>query len=156
MKITEEVKEVINNNIVHLATSSKGGKPNVVPVGLCRAISDHELLIVDVFFKKTRKNMEENPRVAIAVEALEELKAYQLKGKAKIFAQGDFYEKAVEIMGEQNEVREKRISVLREKRPEMAGRFEKLVASHHKLRPKAAVLVDVEEIYSTMHGMGGD
>ncbi|MBA7531241.1 hypothetical protein ES705_23452 [subsurface metagenome] len=90
MKITEEVKEVINNNIVHLATSSKDGKPNVVPVGLCRVISDHELLIVDVFFKKTRKNMEENPRVAIAVEALEELKAYQLKGKAKIFAQGEW------------------------------------------------------------------
>ncbi len=155
MKITEEVKEVINNNIVHLATSSRDGNPNVVPVGLCRAISDHELLIVDVFFKKTRKNMEENPRVAIAVEALEELKAYQIKGKAKIFAQGELYDKAVEIMGEQNEVREKRISVLREKRPEMAERFEKLVASHHKLRPKAVVLVDVEEIYSTMRGVGG-
>ena len=155
MKMSNEMKEVINNNIVHLATSSRDGKPNVVPVGLCRTISDHELLIVDVFFKKTRKNMEENPRVAIDVEALEELKAYQLKGKAKIFAQGDFYDKAVEIMGEQNEVREKRISVLREKRPEMAERFEKLVASHHKLRPKAVVLVDVEEIYSTMRGVGG-
>jgi len=156
MKMSNEMKEVINNNVVHLATSSRDGKPNVVPVGLCRAISDHELLIVDVFFKKTRKNMEENPRVAIAVEALEEVKAYQLKVKAKIFTQGELYEKAFEIMGEQNEVREKRISVLREKKPEMAERFEKLVASHHKLRPKAAVLVDVEEIYSTMQGMGGD
>ncbi len=155
MKITEEVKEVINNNIVHLATSSKDGKPNVVPVGLCRAISDHELLIVDVHFKKTRKNLEENPQVAIAVEALEELRAYQLKGEAKIFSQGEVYEKALEIMKEQDKVREKRISVWREKRPEMAERFEKLVERHHKLRPKAVVLVDVEEIYSTMHGMGG-
>ncbi|GAH88802.1 unnamed protein product, partial [marine sediment metagenome] len=100
MKMSDEVKRVINNNFVHLATSSKDGKPNVVPIGLCRAISDHELLIVDVFFKKTRKNMEENPQVAIAVEALEELKAYQLKGKAKIFTRGELYEKAVEIMGE--------------------------------------------------------
>jgi predicted pyridoxine 5'-phosphate oxidase superfamily flavin-nucleotide-binding protein len=156
MKMTEEVREVINNNIVHLATSSKGEKTNVVPVGLCRAISDHELLIVDVFFKKTRKNLEENPQVAIAVEALEELKAYQLKGKAKIFTQGDFYEKAIEIMGEQDKVREKRISVWREKKPEMAEKFEKLVVGHHKLRPKAVVLVDVEEIYSTMHGLRGD
>lgn len=156
MKITEEVKEVINNSIVHLATSSKDGKPNVVPVGLCRVISDHELLIVDVFFKKTRKNMEENPRVAIAVEALEELKAYQLKGEAKIFTHGELYEKAFEIMKEQDKVREKRVSVWKEKRPDMAERFEKLVERHHKLRPKAAVLVDVEEIYSTMRGMGGD
>jgi len=156
MKMSDEVKEVINNNIVHLATSSRDGKPNVVPVGLCRAISDHELLIVDVFFKKTRKNLEENPQVAIAVEALEELKAYQLKGEARIFTQGEFYEKALEIMKEQDKVREERVSVWKEKRPEMAERFEKLVASHRKLRPKAAVLVDVEEIYSTMRGVGGE
>ena len=156
MKMSDEVKRVINNNFVHLATSSKEGKPNVVPIGLCRTISDHELLIVDVFFKKTRKNLEENCQVAIAVEAMEELRAYQLKGEAKIFTQGELYEKAFEIMREQNKVREKRILVWREKRPEMAERFEKLVERHHKLRPKAVVLVDVEEIYSTMHGMGGD
>ena len=156
MEMSEDVKRVINNNFVHLATSSKDGKPNVVPVGLCRAISDHELLIVDVLFKKTRKNLEENPQVAIAVEALEELRAYQLKGEAKIFTQGELYERAIEIMKEQDKVREKKISAWREKRPDLAERFEKLVASHHKLRPKAAVLVDVEEIYSTMHRMGGD
>jgi len=150
MKITEEAKRVINNNFVHLATSSKEGNPNVVPIGLCRVISDHELLIVDVHFKKTRKNLEKNPQVAIAVEALEELKAYQLKGEAKIFTQGEVYEKAFEIMKEQDKVREERVSVWKEKRPEMAERFEKLVERHHKLRPKAVVLVDVEEIYSTM------
>lgn len=151
MEMNDEVKEVINNNVVHLATSSKDGKPNVVPVGLCRAISDHELLIVDVYFKKTRRNLEENSQVAIAVEALEELRAYQLKGEAKIFTQGEFYERAMEILKEQNKVREKRISVWSEKRPDLADRFEKLVERHHQLRPKAVVLVDVTEIYSTMH-----
>jgi predicted pyridoxine 5'-phosphate oxidase superfamily flavin-nucleotide-binding protein len=156
MDMSEEVRRVINNNFVHLATSSKDGKPNVVPVGLCRAISNHELLIVDVYFKKTRRNLEENSQVAIAVEALEELRAYQLKGEAKIFTQGEFYERAIEIMKEQDKVREKRILVWREKRPDMAERFEKLVERHHKLRPKAVVLVDVTEIYSTMHGMGGE
>ena len=155
MEMSDEVKRVVSSNVVHLATSSKEEKPNVVPVGLCRAISDHELLIVDVFFRKTRKNLEENSQVAIAVEALEELRAYQLKGKAKIFTQGELYEKAFELMREQDKVREKMVSVWREKRPEMAERFEKLVARHHKLRPKAVVLVDVEEIYSTMHEVGG-
>jgi hypothetical protein len=156
MDMSEDVKRVINNNFVHLATSSKDGKPNVVPVGLCRAISDHELLIVDVFFKKTRKKLEENSQVAIAVEALEELRAYQLKGVAKIFTKGELYGRALEIMKEQDKVREQKISAWREKRPDLAERFEKLVARHHKLRPKAVVLVDVEEIYSTMHGMGGE
>jgi len=151
MKMSNEMKEVINNNIVHLATSSRDGKPNVVPVGLCRAISNHELLIVDVYFKKTRKNLKENSEVAIAVEALEELRAYQLKGEATIFSQGEFYERAMEIMKEQDTVREQKISVWREKRPDLAERFEKLAERHHKLRPKAVVVVEVKEIYSTMH-----
>jgi hypothetical protein len=156
MKMSDELKRVLNSHVVHLATSSRDGNPNVVPIGLCRTISDHELLIVDVYFKKTRRNLKEISQVAIAVEALEELRAYQLKGEAKIFTQGELYERVMEIMKEQDEVREKRISVRREKRPDLAERFEKLVASHHKLRPKAAVLVDVEEVYSTMHGAGGD
>lgn len=151
MDMSEDVKRLLNSNFVHLATSSRDGKPNVVPVGLCRAISDHELLIVDVYFKKTRRNLKENSEVAIAVEALEELRAYQLKGEAKIFTQGEFYERAMEIMKEQDEVREQKISAWKEKRPDLAERFEKLAERHRKLRPKAAVLVEVREIYSTMH-----
>ena len=151
MDMSEDVKRLLNSNFVHLATSSRDGKPNVVPVGLCRAISDHELLIVDVYFKKTRRNLKENSEVAIAVEAVEELRAYQLKGEAKIFTQGEFYERAKEIMKEQDEVREQKISAWKEKRPDLAERFEKLAERHRKLRPKAAVLVEVREIYSTMH-----
>lgn len=151
MDMSEDVKRLLNSNFVHLATSSRDGKPNVVPVGLCRAISDHELLIVDVYFKKTRRNLKENSEVAIAVEALEELRAYQLKGEAKIFTQGEFYERAMEIMKEQDEVREQKISAWKEKRPDLAERFEKLAERHRKLKPKAAVLVEVREIYSTMH-----
>lgn len=115
MKMDDEMKKIIDSNIVHLATSSRDGKPNVVPVGLIRAISDHELLIVDVLFKKTKKNLEENPQVAIAFEALEEGKAYQLKGKAKVFTQGELYEKAYEIMKEHNKVREERVSAWKQK-----------------------------------------
>lgn len=156
MKMSDELKRVLNSHVVHLATSSRDGNPNVVPIGLCRTISDHELLIVDVYFKKTRRNLKENSQVAIAVEALEELRAYQLKGEATIFSQGDLYERAMEIMKEQDKVRETKISAWRENRPDLAERFEKLAERHHKLRPKAAVLVDVEEVYSTMHGAGGD
>ncbi len=157
MEMTDEMRKVIDNSIAHVATSSRDGKPNVVPVGLIRTISDRELLIVDVLFRKTRRNLEENPQIAIAVEALEEGRAYQLKGKAKVSTHGELYEKAFEIMREQDKVREERASAWKQKRPGLAGGFDKLIEAHHRLRPKAVVLVEVEEIYSTIpRGMGGE
>ena len=47
MKMSEEIKQMLDENIVYLATATKEGKPNVVPIGLVQAISDEEVLIVD-------------------------------------------------------------------------------------------------------------
>ena len=129
--MSEEIQETINGNLVHLATSSKEGKPNVVPVGGIRAISDSELLIVDVLFDKTKKNLLENSQVAIAVEALGKgmpPRGYQLKGRAKIFTSGEMFERA-----------EKMVEDMKKR---WRGRAD--------LKVKSAVLVEVDEIYSTV------
>ena len=129
--MSEEVQETINGNLVHLATSSKDGKPNVVPVGGIRAISDSELLIVDVLFDKTKRNLLENPQVAIAVEALGKgmpPRGYQLKGRAKIFTSGEMFEQA----------------------EKMVEKMRKGGQGHVELKVKSAVLVKIEEIYSTV------
>ena len=130
MKMSEEIQDMINENVVHLATTSNDGKPNVVPVGGIRAISDSELLIVDVLFDKTKKNLLENPDVAIAVEVLGKgaPRGYQLKGRAKIFTSGEIFEEAEKMV------------------EEMRKRWQ----GHTDLKVKSAVLVDVEEIYSTV------
>lgn len=67
VQLSEDMKEVLRSNICYFATSSKDGKPNVVPVGLVEPLSDSEVLVMDVRFNKTRKNLEEIPEVAIAV-----------------------------------------------------------------------------------------
>ena len=130
MVMSEEIQETINGNLVHLATVSKEGKPNVVPVGGIRAISDNELLIVDVLFDKTKKNLLENPQVAIAVEVLGKgmPRGYQLKGRAKIFTSGEMFERA-----------EKMVEDMR-----------KRWRGHTDLKVKSAVLVKIEEIFSTV------
>jgi len=130
--MSEEIQETINGNLVHLATSSKDGKPNVVPVGGIRAISDSELLIVDVLFDKTKRNLLENSQVAIAVEALGKgmpPRGYQLKGHAKIFTSGEMFERAEKMV------------------EEMRKRWR---GQHGDLKVKSAVLVEVDEIYSTV------
>jgi predicted pyridoxine 5'-phosphate oxidase superfamily flavin-nucleotide-binding protein len=130
MVMSEEMQAIINENLVHLATSSKDGKPNVVPVGGIRAISDSELLIVDVLFDKTKKNLLANPQVGIAVEVLGKgmPRGYQLKGHAKVFTNGEMFERAEKMV------------------EDMKNRWR----GHADLKVKSAVLVKIEEIYSTV------
>ena len=130
MEMNKEIQDMINENVVHLATTSGDGIPNVVPVGGIRVISESELLIVDVLFDKTKKNLLENPQVAIAVEVLGKgaPRGYQLKGRAELFTSGEIFEEA-----------EKMVKKMRKRRQ-----------GHIDLKVKSAVLVDVEEIYSTV------
>ncbi|RLI78887.1 hypothetical protein DRP05_05825 [Archaeoglobales archaeon] len=53
--IDAEMKEVLSRNICYFATSTKDGKPNVIPVGLVEPIDDSRILLVDVKMNKTRK-----------------------------------------------------------------------------------------------------
>jgi len=151
MKILAEIKEMINEKAraprIHFATSTRDGKPNVVPIGDVEVISDEEVLIVDTMMDKTRENLEENPQVAMAVEVKEEFKAYQLKGKARVFTEGKVFEKALEV--------QKRRDVRRKLRYARDGIEEpEWLREIHQRKPKSAVLavlVEVEEIYSTIN-----
>ena len=83
MKMTSEIREIINKSKVHLATSSKEGKPNVVPIGFVEAISDHQLLVADILFGKTRKNLEENSQVPSQLKRYRNLKRISSKAQQR-------------------------------------------------------------------------
>lgn len=148
MKMNEEIKQMLDENIVYLATASKEGKPNVVPIGLVHAISDNEVLIGDVWFKKTRKNLEENTQVAISFTDVKRWESYQLKGKAKIYKSGEIYEKIFDIMKKKAEKREE--SVEKIENPETIERAKKIREMLKNPNPKAAVVITIEELYSHM------
>ena len=148
MKMNEEIKQMLDENIVYLATASKEGKPNVVPIGLVHAISDNEVLIGDVWFKKTRKNLEENTQVAISFTDVKRWESYQLKGKAKIYKSGEIYEKIFDIMKKKAEKREE--SVEKIDNPEIIERAKKIREMLKNPNPKAAVVITIEELYSHM------
>jgi len=100
-------------------------------------------LIVDILFGKTRKNLEENPQAAIAVEALQEFKAYQLKGTATIFTSGEIFDIALKVAKRHEENRRIRYAKEQTEEPEWLRKI-------HQRKPKAAVLIEVDEIYSTI------
>ena len=61
-KITAEMREITDEaKPFVLATATKEGKPNAVPIGLAKVISDDEILLMDVAMLKTRQNIDANP-----------------------------------------------------------------------------------------------
>ena len=65
--MTAQVRTVLDKqDIVILATSSRSGVPNAVPVGAKKIIDNETILISDQFFGKTLTNMNENPVAGFA------------------------------------------------------------------------------------------
>ena len=99
MKISENIKESINRSVkarrIVLATASKDGIPNAVPIGIVHFVDDETLLLVDNYFLKTRANLESNPYAALTFWDMEFMatSAYQLKGSVKVECSGQLYEK---------------------------------------------------------------
>ena len=95
-KITPEIESMMKKQGVYaLATASKGGVPNVVPVGMMFLGEDGKVWLVDNYLKKTLRNIQENPLVSFYVWNPESKESYQLKGNAAVFNSGADYEKAV-------------------------------------------------------------
>lgn len=84
--------------IIYLATSSKSGIPNVVPMGAMFLQDDENLWIVDNFMKKTLSNLKENPKASFCVWTPEGDMSWQIKCDAVVENEGADYEKARNLM----------------------------------------------------------
>ena len=119
-KLTQDMKDIAGKTKTFiLSTASKDGKPNGVPVGLTRIISDEEIMVVDCFMNKSRQNIAENPVVAMTYWSIDDHYGYQIKGSARVETSGALFEDGVRFVKGQG-------------RP---------------FAPKAVVLIKVKEAY---------
>lgn len=89
MKLNENVKRVLRSSLWDLATCSKDGMPNVVPVTFKGILDDGRLTVGDVFLETTIRNLEENGgRIAISVYDASKLEGYQIQGTAEHVTEG--------------------------------------------------------------------
>ncbi len=102
VKLNAELKEEFAKmKIFPLATASKAGVPNVIPIGMCMLQDDCETIwIVDNYFNKTLENMKENPQAAIYVWGPDIKGCFQIKGKLEIVNSGADYEKMYKMVKE--------------------------------------------------------
>lgn len=99
VKLVDEMKEAFSKvRVFPVATASKDGIPNVVPIGFCMLMDDETIWIADNFMRKTLANLKENPHIALYVWGPEIKGCFQLKGDVTIFTEGDDFQKMREIV----------------------------------------------------------
>ncbi len=121
--LTPEMEESLRAaKTAFLATSSKDGVTNVVPIAAFTCLDDGTLLISDQYFNKTLKNMEGNPWIALSWWG--ERGGFQVKGTVTLHADDDVFAQNIAWMKE---------------------RFPSFV-------PKSAVLVTITDVFAVVPG----
>ncbi len=124
-KLTGTVKDVFTKTAIYpVATASKDGVPNVVPIHFVKIYDEDTILLVDNFMNKSLKNLQENPQIAISVWDMNTNQAYQIKGQATIVTSGKPFDEA--------------IAWVKKGMPDV--------------NPKSAILMQVTHIYNTQPG----
>jgi predicted pyridoxine 5'-phosphate oxidase superfamily flavin-nucleotide-binding protein len=99
-EISEDLKALIENNALALATVDAEGKPHCIAVGYAKVVEDNQILITDNFMAETRNNIQKKPFVSLSVWTRnweEESEGYELKGTAEYFDKGEWRDKVKKI-----------------------------------------------------------
>ncbi len=96
VKIPKELQEFLPGKEGWIATAARDGTPNLSIKGSLRLLDDEHLLFADLNSLKTRKNLGENPKVAIMVYDAASRRGYAFKGSAELLSSGPLYEQVIE------------------------------------------------------------
>lgn len=126
-KLTQDMKDVMEKSRGYaVATCTKDGIPNVVPIHFLKILADDEIMLADIFMKKSFENIQQNPIVAISAWDwdVKPRKGYQFKGTTRIETSGKNFDMAVEMVH----------------------------AEKPDIMPKSAIIVKITEIFVTSPG----
>ena len=124
-KLSEEMKALIASQQAFIATTDPNGAPNIGTKASTHVLDDENIVFYELTGGRTWINLQNDPRVAIAVADRSKLQGYRFVGKAELITEGELYDSA----------------------KKMAEMMKMPVP------PKAAVKVKVDEIYNL--GAGG-
>jgi uncharacterized protein len=92
VKIPAEVQAFLSGKPGWVATAAKDGTPNVSIKGSVRLLDEEHLVFADINSRKTRRNLEENPRAAVMVYEEASRKGYMIRGTTEQFSSGPLYD----------------------------------------------------------------
>ena len=94
VKLTSDMLDVFKSTkYFAIATASKTGEPNVVPIGMAILMDPETIWIGNQFFHQTLMNVKETPRVSLLVWTAGVPGCLKVNGDVKIVESGPDYEK---------------------------------------------------------------
>ncbi|KUG14350.1 hypothetical protein ASZ90_016016 [hydrocarbon metagenome] len=101
--LTPEMKEAFSSMKPYpVATASKSGVPNVVPMTQVWLEDDETVWIVDNFMVKTIANLKENPKASVYIYSSDQKSCFQLKGNVILHSSGKKFDTMKAKMKERN------------------------------------------------------
>ncbi|MHC1708971.1 MAG: pyridoxamine 5'-phosphate oxidase family protein [Methanomassiliicoccales archaeon] len=99
--LTPEMQELFKGTkYFALATASKDGDPNVVPIGMAILMDPETVWIGNQFFHQTLANVKENPRISLLVWTAGVPGCLKLKGNVDVVEEGPDYQKMYQMVKE--------------------------------------------------------
>ena len=93
VKLNADMKDAFAKmKIFPVATASKDGTPNVIPLGMVELHDDETIWITDNFMNKSLSNLRTNPKIAIYIWGPEIKGCFQIKGVTAIKNSGPEYD----------------------------------------------------------------
>lgn len=92
IKISENIKLLIEKSNVAFATCNQNNIPNCNIIACVKVINDNQVLFTDNYLNKTRNNLETNKNVSLTFCSDDGNEAYQLKGTSEVIIEGKYKE----------------------------------------------------------------
>jgi predicted pyridoxine 5'-phosphate oxidase superfamily flavin-nucleotide-binding protein len=98
VSIPKHVQDFLPGKMAWVATASKAGEPNATPKGTVRVLDGEHIVFADLYSLKTRRNLEENPRVAVTVIDPATRAGFQIKGTVELITSGPLFDEMAQQM----------------------------------------------------------
>jgi len=91
--ITQEMKELIEKNIIAFATVNRDKQPHTIAIAYPKVVSDNQVILTDNFMQESVKNIKENKNVSFVVwntgwKDINDCYGYEFIGNADYFDSG--------------------------------------------------------------------
>lgn len=84
------------HEVCRLATSSKDGRPHVVPV--IYALDGEDIIVATDYGTRKLVNLKENPRAALVVDEYHPNRAVMVEGECEVFERGEEYLRMLQVL----------------------------------------------------------
>jgi hypothetical protein len=103
VKLTAEMQEAFRKmKVFPVATATKDGTPNVIPLGIVELVNEDTIWITDNFMNKSMSNLRVNPKIALYIWGPEIKGCCQIKGVASIRTSGKEFDEMKAKINEKN------------------------------------------------------